>query len=202
MHESPCVGKAVLTGCVPLATSLLSGISDLECHTTDDEATLGGAVGLTRDEVQHALQDFGRSACEAAVEAFYGGRLAGGVPVASPWDLWNFCRDAVQTGVPQYKDYWLKTRANAAVSDFVEYAARVNPQLLDELLAGRTIEADVLDELRWDTMWDKTSMESLLALPYTAGYLTSAGRSESGQRRLRIPNEEIRNCMMRLRLAR
>ena len=202
LHESPCVGKAVLTGCVSFAASVLSGIRDLGCHTMDDQATLGGAVGLTRDEVRRALQDFGLSSCEASVEAFYGGRMAGGVPVTSPWDLWNFCRYAVQVGVPQYKAYWLQTSANAAVSDFVEYAARVKPELLDELLAGRTIEADVSYELCWETMWDTTSAESQLALLYASGYLASDGRSESGQRRLRIANEEVRNFMIGLKLAR
>ncbi len=51
-------------------------------------------------------------------------------------------------------------------------------------------------------MWDKTSTESQLALLYASGYLASAGRSESGQRRLRISNEEVRNFMMGLKLAR
>ena len=66
---------------------------------------------------------------------------------------------------------------------------------IERLIAGESIEKDVVSELTYDEI-DK-SIENLWSVLFTTGYLTHKGCTESGKYRLVIPNKEVRNLFVK-----
>ena len=189
--------KTVVTGCLRIVKeSIFTDINNFECHPMSDVA-FGGVLGFTQEEAHKILVDFGLEAYEAKAKAYYDGYRFGDEEIYCPWDLLNFCDDAVSTGAPVYGNYWINTSANAIIEEFIEYADAAQLNLLKRLLAGESIEASIKEELSFAELDAKHSTETLLTLLYTAGYVTSLGTTVAGENILRVPNEEVRECFER-----
>lgn len=194
LKDSLSVKKAVVTGCLRVAKeSIFTDLNNFGCHSISD-LYLGGALGFTAAEAEKILSDFGLTACREEARAHYDGFRFGNEEIYCPWDLLNFCRDAVLTGVPQYKDYWANSSANAIIDEFIEFADETHLAYLKRLLAGETIEAPVTEQLSFFEMEASHSIGALMSLLYAAGYVTSVGRGDNGGMLLRIPNGEVMNC--------
>ncbi len=197
LKDSCHVRKSIVTGCLRIVKeSIFTDINNFECHPMSDVA-FGGVLGFTQEEAHQILTDFGLEAYEAKAKAYYDGYRFGQEEIYCPWDLLNFCDNAVSTGAPVYSNYWINTSANAIIEEFIEYADATQLKLLKRLLAGESIEAGIKEELSFAELDAKHSIETLLTLLYTAGYVTSLGTTAAGESILRVPNEEVRECFER-----
>lgn len=93
------------------------------------------------------------------------------------------------------QDFWSNSSGNAIVRRFIDKADISTKNEIERLIAGESIEKDVVSELTYDEL-DK-SIENLWSVLFTTGYLTHKGCTESGKYRLVIPNKEVRNLFVK-----
>ena len=197
LKDSDYLEKAVVTGCLRIAKeSVFTGLNHFGCHTVSDDS-LSDALGITTDEAQKVLADFGLTPYADAVRRHYDGYRFGNREMYCPWDLLCFCRDNAGKTVGEYTNYWTNTSGNDLIKEFVHYADESHLLLLRDLLAGKNVTGRITEDLSFAELNAAHSPENLLSLLYASGYLTSVGKNADGTRELTIPNEEVLSCFMR-----
>ncbi len=197
LKDNKYLRKGVVTGCLRISKeSVFTGLNNFGCHTISDN-TMAEAIGFTSAEAARILADFGLSAEVAAVKRHYDGYRFGEKEIYCPWDLLSFCRDAQGTGEKKFKNYWIHTSSNDLIEEFLHYADESHLVLLRKLLAGQTVEAKIVEDLSFAELNASHSSQQLLSLLYCTGYLTAVESNDGGMKRLRVPNEEVRDCFER-----
>lgn len=207
LKDNPDLQKAVLTGCLRISKeSVFTGLNQFKSHGISD-CYLSEAFGFTPEEVRKLLADFNLSEHAEGVRAHYDGYRFGNAEIYCPWDVMNFCSDALRTQNPDFRAYWMGSSGNSLITEFLEYAGEEHLRLLRHLEKGLAVRVQVDESLSFDDLSRNHSPQVLTSLLYMAGYLTDtdsrSGRpgdtlvlSESG-RTLRIPNETVRECFQK-----
>lgn len=186
---------AILTGCLRVSKeSIFTGINNFKVLSIMD-TRFDEQFGFTDEEVKQILTDYGLSSHFGEIKEWYDGYRFGNADVYCPWDVVNYidllCADS--KALPQ--DFWSNSSGNAIVRRFIDKANAQTKAEIEKLIAGESIEKDVLQELTYNEI-DK-SIENLWSVLLTTGYLTQNGRTTSGKYLLKIPNKEIRNLFTR-----
>lgn len=186
---------AILTGCLRVSKeSIFTGINNFKVLSIMD-TRFDEQFGFTDEEVKQILTDYGLSSHFGEIKEWYDGYRFGNADVYCPWDVVNYidllCADS--KALPQ--DFWSNSSGNAIVRRFIDKANAQTKVEIEKLIAGESIEKDVLQELTYNEI-DK-SIENLWSVLLTTGYLTQNGRTTSGKYLLKIPNREIRNLFTR-----
>ena len=198
--------KAWLTGALKgggdfLAFSCLTGVqriskesifSDLNniAVSTSLSSDFDELYGFTGDEVAALATYLGFADCIDEAREWYDGYRFGTVDIYNPWSVLNYLKQDCTPGV-----YWLNTSSNSVVGASIRAAnelvlgqpyglARPGGAVVEPLDLG-VVFPDV--GVRADAMW---------SMLYLAGYLTTNDVAVPDdpwrERRLRIPNREIR----------
>lgn len=198
--------KAWLTGALKgggdfLAFSCLTGVqriskesifSDLNniAVSTALSSDFDERYGFTGDEVAALATYLGHADCIDEAREWYDGYRFGTVDIYNPWSVLNYLKQDCTPGV-----YWLNTSSNSVVGASIRVASDLVLRQLYGLVRPGGAVVEPLDlgvvfpdvGVRADAMW---------SMLYLAGYLTTndvaAPDDPWRERRLRIPNREIR----------
>ena len=119
----------------------------------------------------------------------------GNTDIYCQWDVIQYCKSLYLDAAAKPQDFWSNSSGNAIVRRFIDKADISTKNEIECLIAGESIEKDVVPELTYDEL-DK-SIENLWSVLFTTGYLTHNGHTESGKYRLVIPNREVRNLFVK-----
>jgi len=190
--------KGVLTGCLRVSKeSIFTGLNNPDVDTICSESeSLSEAIGFTEPEVKALLDYYHLSPCFEKVKTWYDGYRFNRSDIYCPWDVINFCKDALDFYAPlQYapRNYWANSSGNDIIKEFLGFLSGADTDKMQTLVDGGTIDIRVNEKLNYGELAQHNSGDFWTVLFYT-GYLTIAERLPSHPLdfRVRLPNEEIR----------
>ena len=186
---------AVLTGCMRISKeSIFTGLNNFEVLSILNDQ-YDESFGFTDAEVKKILNDYNFKDHYLEVKEWYDGYHFGNTDIYCPWDVIQYCKSLYLDVSAKPQDFWSNSSGNAIVRRFIDKADISTRNEIERLIAGESIEKDVVSELTYDEI-DK-SIENLWSVLFTTGYLTHKGCTESGKYHLVIPNREIRNLFVK-----
>ena len=186
---------AVMTGCLRVSKeSIFTGLNNLRVHSISDEK-FDEFFGFTDAEVRKMLKDYDIEHRYNEAHDWYDGYRFGGQDIYCPWDVINFCYDAISSEHAQPKAYWINTSGNDMVRRLISKGTDGTTQFeIERLIAGETITKTLNENLTHNEI--DANIENIWSLLYMTGYLTSVGYPNGRQYELRIPNKEVRQIYM------
>jgi hypothetical protein len=196
--------RAVLTGCLRAAKeSIITGLNNLMiCSVLDSgDDDLSSGIGFTEEETQEVLKYYGLSDYYEEAKNNYDGYHFGTIHMYCPWDVMNFCKDNCKKVGAENKEvtagnYWINTSGNDVIEEFMGFIEPDDVDKMQSLLDGESIIEEVREALCYGDLKNHDINDFWTLLLYT-GYLTFDPMYRSAdkhERRLYIPNEEIRDC--------
>ena len=186
---------AVLTGCMRISKeSIFTGLNNFEVLSILNDQ-YDESFGFTDAEVKKILNDYNLKDYYLEVKEWYDGYHFGNIDIYCPWDVIQYCKSLYLDVSAKPQDFWSNSSGNAIVRRFIDKADISTRNEIERLIAGESIEKDVVSELTYDEI-DK-SIENLWSVLFATGYLTHKGCTESGKYRLVIPNKEVRNLFVK-----
>ena len=193
LKTNTSLGFAVVTGCLRISReSIFTGLNNLKVVSVLDNS-YSEHFGFTQEETSGMLAFYGLQDKTDEVKLWYDGYLFGSTEVYNPWSLINYTDDIVQKNTCFPKPYWSNTSSNSIVRDLIENADDVTRGELEELVAGKTIEKPVHEDITYGDIYE--SQDNLWNFLFFTGYLKAVDRyfkSDSVYMVLKIPNREIR----------
>ena len=196
--------KAVLTGCLRAAKeSIFTGLNNLMVCSVldsgDDDISTG--IGFTKDDTQEVLSYYRLTDYFEEVKDNYDGYHFGTNHMYCPWDVMNFCNDnyrklSKDINLIQAGNYWINTSGNDVIEEFMGFIESEDVDKMQNLIDGESIIAEVREALCYGDLENHDINDFWTLLLYT-GYLTFDPQyrtSNKKERRLYIPNEEIKEC--------
>ena len=198
------LGRAVLTGCLRATReSIFTGLNNLMiCSVLDTgKKDISEGIGFTKEETQKVLSYYGLSDYYEEVKNNYDGYHFGTTHMYCPWDVMNFCKDNCKKVGAENKEitagnYWINTSGNDVIEEFMGFIEPDDVDKMQSLLDGESIIAEARAALCYGDLKNHDINDFWTLLLYT-GYLTFDPMYRSAdkhERRLYIPNEEIRDC--------
>lgn len=185
---------AVLTGCLRISKeSIFTGLNNLKVNTITDNR-YDAYFGFTSEEVKELLDYYELSDRFDTVKEWYDGYWFGNEEVYCPWDVINYCSDALPGEETEPENYWANTSGNGMVRRFIDKANQQTRNEIESLITGEAITKVVNMELTYNEL--DTTIENLWSVLFTTGYLTLRGREEGRRYKLAIPNKEIRELFI------
>jgi hypothetical protein len=185
---------AVLTGCLRISKeSIFTGLNNFKVHTITGRR-YNEYFGFTDNDVKELLRYYDLENYYDTVKEWYNGYRFGNISVYCPWDVINFCDDAISNEINYPINYWANTSSNSMVRRFIDSATQETRDEIEELVNGNSITKEVKQELTYNEL--NSSIENLWSVLFTTGYLTSCEMTEDGKYKLVIPNREIRNLFI------
>ena len=185
---------AVLTGCLRISKeSIFTGLNNFKVYTMTD-LDFSEYFGFTNDEVREMLGYYGCDEAYDTIKEWYDGYLFGKTEIYCPWDVINYVSEIRSHPEIQPKNYWVNSSGNDLLVKFIEDTNMDMPDVLEDLIAGETIEKAVTQELTYRELTD--TEENIWTVLYMTGYLTVEEMPVDENYRLMIPNREIRNLIV------
>ena len=186
---------AVLTGCLRITKeSIFTGLNNFKVLSIID-SRFDEQFGFTDHEIKEILKYYDLESHFEEIKEWYDGYHFGKADIYCPWDVINYVEQLKYDLTLKPQDFWSNSSGNAIVRRFIDKADISTRNEIERLIAGESIEKDVVSELTYDEL-DK-SIENLWSVLFTTGYLTHKGCTESGKYRLVIPNKEVRNLFVK-----
>ncbi len=201
--DSACLMKAVLTGCLRVSKeSIFTGINNPTINTVCSEnLPLSEVIGFNPSEVQALLSSCGLSARGDDVRTWYDGYRFAGREIYCPWDVINFCSEAMQSPDPmtyQPENFWDGTGSSTAIEEFLGFLADDDTDRMQTLVDGGAVEIEIeINEKLTYSDFVRHSAADFWTLLLFSGYLTVVKRIALNRYLVRIPNEEIRDTFIR-----
>ena len=181
---------AVLTGCLRISKEIIiNGLNNVKILSITD-SRFDEQFGFTDDEVRKLLAFYQVENRINETKEWYDGYHFGNVDVYCPWDVINHVDRIKDDPHARPEAYWINTSGNDLVKRFVDKAGKTTRNEIEHLIAGETIEKQILLDLARDEI--DNSIDNLWGVLFTMGYLTHAGISDEGIYQLLIPNKEVR----------
>ena len=182
--DTPYLQKTVLTGVSRVAKeSIFSGANNFKVYTVlDDE--FADDFGITSEEVDTALKDFGLEEYKADVKKWYDGYRIGNVEgLYNPWSLLNYLTD--KKLVP----YWVNTSSNDLIKLILKNSLTVKEKM-ERLLKGEAIEVPI--NLETIIVGIENNEDNIWGLMLGTGYLKVVEHVDSKKYKVKLPNYEIK----------
>ena len=182
--DNPYLKKTVLTGVSRVAKeSIFSGANNFDVYTVLDNE-FADDFGITSEEVEKALKDFGLEDQKKEVKRWYDGYRIGGVEgIYNPWSLLNFL--AKKRLVP----YWVNTSSNDLIKRTLKNSVTVKGKM-ERLLKGEAIEVPInLETIIVDI---ENNEDNVWGLMLGTGYLKVVEQIDRKKYKVKLPNYEIK----------
>ena len=183
LKDNNYLQMGVLTGIIRvIKAGIFSDLNNLSTYTIlSDDYT--DSYGLTEEEVEKSLKDYGIEAEISKVKDWYDGYKFGDSEVYNPWSILNFL---------QYKElraYWVDTSGNDLIKDVLKNITKNTIEALERLFNGEGLKQNISGTSDLSKL---LSEEELWELMLFSGYLTVEEKIDQDNYVLRLPNKEVR----------
>ena len=185
---------AVLTGCLRIAReSIFTGLNNFNVFSISDPRC-AEYFGFTDSEVKEMLSYYGVEDRFPDMKDWYDGYHFGDADVYCPWDVVVQCGKLRASRDAPMEPHWENSSSNAIIKDILEDATEITKGEIEALISGEAVEKEIIPELTYTDLDNKNvniRQTYLWSVLYATGYLTDAGKPESGRHKLVIPNKEV-----------
>ena len=183
LKDNNYLQMGVLTGIIRvIKAGIFSDLNNLRTYTILSDVYTD-SYGLTEEEVEKSLKDYGIEAEISKVKDWYDGYRFGDSEVYNPWSILNFLQDK------ELRAYWVDTSGNDLINDVLKKITRDTIRALEKLFDGEGLRqnisgtSDLSKILSDDEIWE---------LLLFSGYLTIEEKVDEDNYILRLPNKEVR----------
>lgn len=195
IKDNPNIKKSVLTGCLRISKeSLFTGLNNLAIYsiTNSQYAT---SFGFTEKEVADLLSATGLKDKQNTIKKWYDGYNIGGISLYAPWDVLSYVKDLLANENAYPDNYWANTSSNDIIRRLIDITNASISEDYTALINGESITKHVSENLTYTDLY--LDEENIWALMLATGYLTLEDTFlPSGETKIRIPNEEIRQLFI------
>ena len=184
LKDNNYLQMGVLTGIIRvIKAGIFSDLNNLSTYTIlSDDYT--DSYGLTEEEVEKSLKDYGIEAEISNVKDWYDGYKFGDSEVYNPWSILNFLQDK------KLRAYWVDTSGNDLINNVLKMRNKNIITALERLFNGEGLRqnisgtSDLSKILSDDEIWE---------LLLFSGYLTVEKKINQDNYILRLPNKEVKS---------
>ena len=184
LKDNNYLQMGVLTGIIRvIKAGIFSDLNNLRTYTIlSDDYT--DSYGLTEEEVEKSLKDYGIEAEISNVKDWYDGYRFGDSEVYNPWSILNFLQDK------KLRAYWVDTSGNDLINNVLKMRNKNIITALERLFNGEGLKqnlsgtSDLSKILSDDEIWE---------LLLFSGYLTVEEKINQDNYILRLPNKEVKS---------
>ena len=184
LKDNNYLQMGVLTGIIRVIKArIFSDLNNLSTYTIlSNDYT--DSYGLTREEVEKSLKDYGIEAEISKVKDWYGGYRFGTSEVYNPWSILNFLR------FKELDAYWVDTSGNDLINNVLKMTNKNIITALERLFNEEGLRqnlsrtSDLSKILSDDEIWE---------LLLFSGYLTVEEKIDQNNYILRLPNKEVKS---------
>ncbi|WP_335980424.1 AAA family ATPase [Fusobacterium polymorphum] len=184
LKDNTYLQMGILTGIIRvIKAGIFSDLNNLRTYTilSDDYTDI---YGLTEEEVEKSLKDYGIEAEISKVKDWYDGYKFGDSEVYNPWSILNFLQDK------ELRAYWGDTSGNDLINNVLKMTNKNIITALERLFNGNGLKqnlsgtSDLSKILSDDEVWE---------LLLFSGYLTVEEKINQDNYILRLPNKEVKS---------
>ena len=183
LKDNSYLQMGVLTGIIRvIKAGIFSDLNNLSTYTILSDMYTD-SYGLTEEEVEKSLKDYGIEHEISNVKDWYDGYKFGNSEVYNPWSILNFLR------FKELRAYWVDTSGNDLINDVLKKITKNTIEALERLFNGEGLKqnisgtSDLSKLLSEDELWE---------LMLFSGYLTVEEKIDHKNYVLRLPNKEIK----------
>ena len=184
LKDNNYLQMGILTGIIRvIKAGIFSDLNNLRTYTIlSDDYT--DSYGLTEEEVEKSLKDYGIEAEISKVKDWYDGYKFGDSEVYNPWSILNFLQDK------KLRAYWVDTSGNDLINNVLKMRNKNIITALERLFNGEGLRqnisgtSDLSKILSDDEIWE---------LLLFSGYLTVEEKINQDNYILRLPNKEVKS---------
>ena len=184
LKDNNYLQMGILTGIIRvIKAGIFSDLNNLRTYTIlSDDYT--DSYGLTEEEVEKSLKDYGIEAEISKVKDWYDGYKFGDSEVYNPWSILNFLQDK------KLRAYWVDTSGNDLINNVLKMRNKNIITALERLFNGEGLRqnisgtSDLSKILSDDEIWE---------LLLFSGYLTVEEKINQDSYILRLPNKEVKS---------
>ena len=184
LKDNNYLQMGVLTGIIRvIKAGIFSDLNNLRTYTIlSDDYT--DSYGLTEEEVEKSLKDYGIGQEISKVKDWYDGYKFGDSEVYNPWSILNFLQDK------ELRAYWVDTSGNDLINNVLKMKNKNIITALERLFNGEGLKqnisgtSDLSKILSDDEIWE---------LLLFSGYLTIEEKIDQDNYILRLPNKEVKS---------
>ena len=183
LKDNSYLQMGVLTGIIRvIKAGIFSDLNNLRTYTIlSDDYT--DSYGLTEEEVEKSLKDYGIEAEISKVKDWYDGYKFGDSEVYNPWSILNFLQDK------ELRAYWVDTSGNDLINDVLKKITKDTVRALERLFNGEGLRQNISGTSDLSKLLDENELWELLLF---SGYLTIEEKIDQKNYILRLPNKEVK----------
>ena len=180
LKDNTYLQMGILTGIIRvIKAGIFSDLNNLRTYTilSDDYTDI---YGLTEEEVEKSLKDYGIEAEISKVKDWYDGYKFGDSEVYNPWSILNFLQDK------ELRAYWVDTSGNDLINNVLKMTNKNIITALERLFNGDGLKQNLsgTSDLSKIEVWE---------LLLFSGYLTVEEKINQDNYILRLPNKEVKS---------
>ena len=173
----------ILTGIIRvIKAGIFSDLNNLRTYTILSDVYTD-SYGLTEEEVEKSLKDYGLEYEISKVKDWYDGYKFGNSEVYNPWSILNFLQDK------ELRAYWVDTSGNDLINDVLKKITKDTVRALERLFNGEGLRQNISGTSDLSKLLDENELWELLLF---SGYLTIEEKVDEDNYILRLPNKEVR----------
>ena len=184
LKDNTYLQMGILTGIIRvIKAGIFSDLNNLRTYTILSDVYTD-IYGLTEEEVEKSLKDYGIEAEISKVKDWYDGYKFGDSEVYNPWSILNFLQDK------ELRAYWVDTSGNDLINNVLKMTNKNIITALERLFNGEGLKqnlsgtSDLSKILSDDEVWE---------LLLFSGYLTIKEKIDQDNYILRLPNKEVKS---------
>ena len=183
LKDNSYLQMGILTGIIRvIKAGIFSDLNNLSTYTIlSDDYT--DSYGLTEEEVEKSLKDYGLEYEISKVKDWYDGYKFGNSEVYNPWSILNFLQDK------ELRAYWVDTSGNDLINDVLKKITKDTVRALERLFNGEGLRQNISGTSDLSKLLDENELWELLLF---SGYLTIEEKIDQKNYILRLPNKEVK----------
>ena len=183
LKDNNYLQMGVLTGIIRvIKAGIFSDLNNLRTYTILSDVYTD-SYGLTEEEVEKSLKDYGIEAEISKVKDWYDGYKFGDSEVYNPWSILNFLQDK------KLRAYWVDTSGNDLINDVLKQITKDTIRALERLFDGEGLRQNISGTSDLSKLLNENELWELLLF---SGYLTIEEKIDQKNYILRLPNKEVK----------
>ncbi|WP_339014532.1 ATP-binding protein [Fusobacterium animalis] len=183
LKDNNYLQMGILTGIIRvIKAGIFSDLNNLSTYTILSDVYTD-SYGLTEEEVEKSLKDYGLEYEISKVKDWYDGYRFGNSEVYNPWSILNFLR------FKELRAYWVDTSGNDLINDVLKKITKDTVRALERLFNGEGLRQNISGTSDLSKLLDENELWELLLF---SGYLTIEEKIDQKNYILRLPNKEVK----------